>query len=142
MHGVLIGDGEVVAVLVQVVAHRNLAAEGIAAAFDVELVKAVRVGLYEDRHIEARQLDRVRDTAFVTEVRQRDEDAVDAVGVLPEEFTALLGVIPRFDRAEFGRVFVENHRVNIEFCQHLKDIAPPLADQHIGEEVAVADDHA
>ena len=66
------------AVLAQVAADRDLAAEGVAAALEVEMGDVVRIGLDEDGHVQTGQPHRVGDTLLVAEVGQHDDDALDA----------------------------------------------------------------
>jgi hypothetical protein len=75
------GEREGVAVLPQVVADRDLAAEAVAAARRVEAAEVVRLGLDEDRHPQPALAQRLHHRLLVAEVGERDEHAVDAVGV-------------------------------------------------------------
>ena len=76
--------GERDAVLVEIVGDRELAAEGVAAAGDVDLVDLVVARLQQDRHVELRRVDELHDGDFVAEVRQADDQAVDRVALLRE----------------------------------------------------------
>ena len=107
MDGVPLGQREGEAVLAQVVADRDLAAEGVAAALDVERSQVIRVGLHQDRHIQPGELDRVGHALLVAEVGQADQDAVDLVAVLLEQLGAELGVRVGLHRAELGLVLAQ-----------------------------------
>ena len=141
MHGVQVGEREGIAVLAQVVADRDFAAEGIAPPLDRELIQVVRVRLHQDRHVEPGELDRVGHALLVAEVGQADQDAVDAAGVVAEEFSAALGVVPRLHAAELGRILVQHHGLDVHLGKQRQDILPRLRHQLVGEKVAVANNH-
>ena len=91
-HGVGAGVREGNAVLVEVVADGQLAAEGVAAVERVELVQLVVAGLHEDGHAQLGELQGVDHAELIAEVGQGHDDAVDLVAVLVEEVGALAGV--------------------------------------------------
>ena len=135
-------DAERGVVLVEVVAHRDLAAERVPPPFQVELVQVVRERLHQNRDVQAGELDRLRDALFVAEVRQADQDAVDLAGVLVEQRAALFGVLPRLDRAERGIFRREGHDADTHLVQHGQQAAAAFGDQNIREKVSVANDDA
>ena len=53
--------------------------------------------LYENRHGEAGHPAGLGDGALVTEIRERDDDAIDRVPVFAKEFGATRGLGSRFD---------------------------------------------
>ena len=61
-------------------------------------------GLDQHRHAQIGEAERVGQAALFAEVRQRDDDAVDLVGMLLEQRGALLGVLVGLDRAVGGLV--------------------------------------
>ena len=66
----------------------HLAAEAVAAHGDGHGVGAVGRGLHQHRNLEPGEADGVHDAALLAEVGQRDDDAVDLVGVLLEQLGA------------------------------------------------------
>ena len=127
-------------VLTQVVADRDLSAERIPTPLYVQLIQVVGVGLHQDRHGEARQPQRISDALLVAEVRQADEDAVDAVAVAAEELGTRHGVLPGFYGAELGVVLSEKDDVELERRAERQDVAARLGDERVGKEIAIADD--
>ena len=104
------GVGERNAILIEVVAHRNLATEGIAAAVQVNLVVLIVAGLHQYRHMQFGTTDGIDDADFEAEVGQRHDDAVNLVSVLAEEGGTFLAVFQGFHRPTGGGVtFVEYH---------------------------------
>ena len=89
-------------VLPEIVAGRHLAAETVAPVLDGHDLGIVIERVDEYRHPQAGPADGVGHGAFVAEVWQRDEDAVNFDGVLFEQVGALLRVFQGFDRAKFG----------------------------------------
>ena len=89
-------------VLAQVVADAHLAAEAVAAVVDGHLLRVVRERMHQHGYVEAGETDRVGNCALVAEVRERDQDAVDLVTVLPEHLGAEPGLLQRFDGAIVG----------------------------------------
>ena len=77
----------------------HFAAETIAARGDGHGVGAVGRGLHEYRNLEAGEADGVDDAALFTEVGQRDDDAVDLIGMLLEQLGAALRLGIGFHRA-------------------------------------------
>jgi hypothetical protein len=78
---VILGNTEGITKLIQVVADGYLTAEGITATGGRQFVYAVRKGVYQNRHVQARELDCVDDAKFIAEVGERDQNAVDLVPV-------------------------------------------------------------
>lgn len=104
-----VGEGD--AVLVEVVAHRYLAAEGVASAVEVHLVVLVVACLHEYGHVEFGAADGVDDSYLEAEIGQRDNNAVDFLAMLTEEVGALHSVLECLDGAAArGRgVLGKNH---------------------------------
>ena len=81
-------------------------------------------------------------TLFVAKVGKRDQDAIDAILVLLEQFGAFLRIGPGLDRAQLV-VSSSTMTVSIPNCSSFSRIClPSFDDQGIGEEVAIADDDA
>ena len=96
--------GERDAILVEIVGDRELAAEGVATARDVDLVDLVIAGLQQDRHAEAGIVDKFRDGDLVAEVRQADDEAVNDVALRPEMGGVAATVLARLHGAVLRRL--------------------------------------
>ncbi len=72
------------AVLAQVVADGNLAAEGVAPAVEAELIEIVGARLHQNRNMRLGQPDGVGDSLFIAKIRQADQDAFDAIAVFAQ----------------------------------------------------------
>ena len=76
----------------------------------------------QHRHVEAGHLQAVGHAAFIAEVGERDDDAVDGFPVPLEEIGALLGVFPRFHCAELGVFVAQNDNLipelRLKLCRH------------------------
>ena len=114
--GVICGVGEGNSVLVKVVADRNLAAESVAAAIEVNLVVVIVVSLYKDGDAQIGFVDGVDDSDFETEVGKGDDDAVDVVSVFLELGGHLKAVFTGLDAGTSGRgsILGEDHIVIIQ----------------------------
>ena len=97
LHGVLRGDGVRDSILHEVIAGRHLAAEAVTAMGYLHGLFAIGRGLHEDRHLQRGIADGVGDTAFVAEVRQGYDDAVDFIAVFAEEIAAAARLFMSFD---------------------------------------------
>ena len=135
-----LGQREGVAILAQVVADRDLAAEGIAPPLDVELVEVVRIGLDQNGYLQARKLDRIRHALFIAKVGQHHQNAVYLVGVGLEQGRALFGILPRLNSSQVGVLLSQHDRLDTHFVENRQDILPCLGHQLIGEKIAIADD--
>ncbi len=91
------GEGEGDAILIEVVADRNLAAEGIATAIQINLVVVVVAGLNEHGHIEFGTEDGVDDTNLIAEIGKTDQNTVDLIAVGAEELCILDAVLKGLD---------------------------------------------
>ena len=140
--GVALGERVGEAVLAQVAAGRDLAAEGVAAALQVEGGDVIGVGLQEDGHIEPGEAHRVGDALLVAEVGQHHEDTLDVLAVRVEELGAELRLAPRLDAAELGGRDIEDDRLQVHRLEQREHVRACLGDEGVGEEVAVADDDA
>ena len=136
------GEREGNVVLAEVVADRHLAAERIAPVPDGHVFRVVVEGVNEHRHAQAGPAEGVGHAAFVAEVRQRDEDAVNLAGVLLEQIGAFLRVFHGFDRAEFGCVLRQRDHADAEFFERGQDFLAPGVAEVGGKETAIADDDA
>ena len=96
--------GERHAVLIEVVGDRELAAEGVAAARDVDLVDFVVARLEQDRNAEPRLVDKLGNRDLVAEVRQADHETVDRIALLAKMRRVAPCVLARLHRAVLGRL--------------------------------------
>ena len=104
------------AILPQIVADRHLAAEAVAAEGNAHLAGIVRRRLDQNRHAQIGQPNGIGQTALLAEVRQRDDDAVDLIGMLFEERGAGLRLFVGLHRAEGGLLRRSNdHLVSLLF---------------------------
>ena len=87
--GVEAGEREGNAILIEVVADRDLAAECIATAVEVNLVVVVVTGLHKHGHIQFGTEDGIDDTNLITKVRKTHQNAINLVAVCAEEFSVL-----------------------------------------------------
>ncbi len=140
--GVAVGQAELDAILIEVVGHRELAAEGVAATGDRQLARGVGEGMHQHRHAQAGEADRIGHAFFVAKVGQRHQDAVNAILVALKKLGALLSVGPALDRAEVGALLIDNHNIDAKVSQPLQDFLAAFRHQRVGEEVAVANNHA
>ena len=98
--------------------------------------------MYKHRHVKACESYCVRHGPFVTEIRQRHDNAVYLVTVLLEHLSAQPGLYQRLDRAIVGGADVGNNGLDTRFFQGLKDELPALGCEMVREEAPIADDHA
>ena len=91
------------AILIEVVADGNLAAEGIAAAVEVHLVVLIVAGLYQHRYVQFGTTDGIDDAHLVAEIRQRNDDSIDFIAVLTEEFSTFDAVFYGLDATGTSR---------------------------------------
>ena len=134
--GERVGDS----VLLEVVADRHLAAEGVAAEGDAHLAGRVGRGLDEDGHAQVGEAEGVGEAALFAEVGQGDDDAVDLVGVLLEEGGALLGVFVGFDRAVGGDVRGEHDGLDAGGFERGDHFQAAAGGEVAGKESAIAYD--
>ena len=102
--GVACRVGEGHAVLVEIVGDRELAAEGVPAALDVDLVDLVIARLKQDRHVEPRLVDEFGDRDLVAEIRQADHQPVDRIALLAKKRRVAARVLARLHRAVLRRI--------------------------------------
>ena len=132
--------GERDAVLVEIVGDRELAAEGVAAAGDVDLVDLVVARLQQDRHAELRLVDELHDRDFVAEVRQADDQAVDRVAISAEMRGVEAGVVARLHRAVLGRFDRQDGVADAELFELGGELSARFDRRRAVEELAAADD--
>ena len=101
--GVEAGEGEGDAILIKIVANRDLATECIATAVEVNLVVVVVTSLHKYGHVQFGTEDGVDDTNLISEVGKTHQDAVNLVAVCAEEFSVLDTVLERLDGARTRR---------------------------------------
>ena len=136
------GERKANAGLHEIVADRNLAAEGIPAAGHAELAEVVGRALHEHRHVESRELERVGHPLLVAEVGEHHQHAVDRVPMAAKKVGADAGLRMGLDAAELRLLGRDHHRRHAPGLEQGKHLAACLADQLIGKEIAVADDDA
>ena len=95
--GVEGGVGEGNAILIEVVADRNLSTESITALVECHFIILVVTSLYQNRNAKVGHRDSVNYANFKTEVGQRHDDTVNLITVLTEEFGALQSILARLD---------------------------------------------
>jgi hypothetical protein len=84
INGVEFGQRVFDSVLVEVVADRDLAAEGIPAVSDGQLILIIWIGLYQDRYIQPRPADGIGNCPLIAKVGKGDEHTVNFISVLDE----------------------------------------------------------
>ena len=89
---------------------------------------------------EPRAADRVRDSPLVPEVRERDDDPVDLLGVVAEQARAPRRVVQRLHRAVLGVLRSECDNLETRGFEHLEHLGAALAAELAREETAVSDD--
>ena len=136
------GQGIADAVLAEIVADGHLAAKAVAAVADGHLAAVVVEGVDEDGDVEAGPAQGVGDGAFVAEIRQGDEDAVNFVAMRLEQVGAFLGVGEGLDRAELGGVLGQGDGADALGFEDLEDVAAAGLAEVGGEEPAISDDEA
>jgi hypothetical protein len=127
------------AVLPEVVARRHLPAEAVASVSDGHGVRHVLERMHEDRHVELRPAERVGDGAFVSEVWERDQYAVDSVAMILEVIRAESGFLQALDRAVVRGGFGSDDRLDSVSLEHLQDCFPTGLTKMIRKEPPVAD---
>ena len=131
--------GERDAVLVEIVGDRELAAEGVAAAGDVDLVDLVIARLKQDRHVELRLADELHDRDFVAEVRQADDQAVDRVALLAKMRGVEAAVVARLHRAVLCRFDRQDAVADAELFELGDELSARFDRRRAVEELAAAD---
>jgi hypothetical protein len=129
-------------VLLEVIAHAHLAAEGITPVGDSHLSGGVRSRLDQDRHAQSGTLERLGDPALVAEIRQGDDDAVDLVAMPVEELRALARVLPRLDGAELCLPVRQHDDAVTRARQSANDLVMTRLREMVRKEAAIPDDHA
>ena len=103
-----IGEGNTI--LIEVVANRNLATEGVTTAVEIHLVVLVVASLHQYGHVELGASNGVDDTHLEAEVRQRHDDTVDLITILAEELGALATILHRLHGTiRQGLGHIQNH---------------------------------
>jgi hypothetical protein len=126
--------------LTEVIADRHLAAEAVAAVLDRHPGAFVAEGVDQDRHLQSRPAQRVRNRALVAEVRERHDHAVDLVTVLAKEVGACACVRETLDGAVQRRLRVECDDAEPVFPQRRQNLGATRRAQVRREKAAVPDD--
>jgi hypothetical protein len=114
-------------VLHQIVADRHFSAEAVAPVANGHAARRVRRSLHQNRHAQPGHSQGVRHGAFIAEVGQRDDDAVNLAAMLLKQLRAAGGFRSGFDGAVFGLFGTNrNHPIAglLNGCDHFR--APAL----------------
>ena len=130
------------AILREIVAGGHLAAEAVAAVGDAHLGGGIGRGLDEYGDVQSGPAQRVGDGAFVAEIGQRHDDAVDFGGVLLEQVGAEVRFGQRFDGAVAGLFGSYQHGSVAGLFERGDHFGAAALRQMAGKESAVADDNA
>ena len=109
---------------------------------DPHLRRVVGGGVDQDRHVQSGEAQRVGDAAFVAEVGERDDHAVDVVPMLPEEGGAGLGLVATLDGAVVRLARPHDHGVVPLLLQGAEDLLASRAGEVSRKEAPIADDDA
>ena len=126
------------AVLPQIITGGHFSAKTVAAVRDGHFRRGIGRGLHQHRNFQPRKTHGVGDGAFVAEIRQRDDHAVNAVGIGAEEFGATHGLFVGFDRAVIAQLHVQNHHIHAGFLQHLYHLCPAQLGKVAREKAAIS----
>jgi len=133
--GVLASHTVLDVALVEIVAQRDFATEGIAAVFQLHAIERVVTGLNQDRDVKFGQIDGRSHTDFVAEVGQDHEDAVNFILVGFEQLGTGFGVFVGHDRAEWRLIFAQDDGFDALGCKLGQDFLAFLTDQMIWEKL-------
>ena len=95
--------------------------------------------MHQHRHLQTRPANGVGHRALVAKVGQRDQDAVDLVGLFPEQIRAQPGVAEAFDGAARGGFDGWNDGANAELLERGQNLLATRVAQVSGKESAVPD---
>ena len=142
--GVEAGERVGNAILIEVVADRDLAAECIATAVEVNLVVVVVTGLHKHGHVQFGTEDGIDDTNLITEVGKTHQDAVNLVAVCAEEFSILDTVLKRLDgaRTRRGGILGKDDIFITFLVERLEQLLLYVTSEFRVEVGACANDHA
>src|SRR5437867_4256913 len=98
--------------LEEIVADGNLPAERITPSRDMEAIEIVRIALNQHGHVELRQLQGFRDSTFIAEIREHDENAQQRVAMPAKQRGALARIGEGLHAAELRRLRIEHHRLD------------------------------
>jgi hypothetical protein len=135
-------DGIWNAVLLKIVASRHFAAEAVAARGDRHLQGIVGCGLYQHWNVQIGESQRICNRALLAKVRQGDDDAVDSFAIAFEQIGAAAGFLAGLDGPVLTFVRGERHHIYPARFQYAQHVFSAALGQMIGEESAVAHDHA
>ena len=97
-----VGEGDTI--LVEIVVVGELAAKGVAAAGDIDLVDLVVACLEENGQVELGARDEFENGDLVAEVRQANDEAVEGIALGAEMFRIEAGVLARLHGAVLSRL--------------------------------------
>ncbi len=137
-----VGEGNVI--LIEVVAHRDLAAESVTTAVEVHLIVLIVTGLHEHGHVEVGIADGIDDANLETEVRQRHHDTVDLVAVLAELLRNLQAILTGLNATASGGcgVLGQDDILISQLADGLEELLAHVACQFGVEIGACSYDHA
>jgi hypothetical protein len=122
----------------EVVATAHLAAETVSPRGDGHGVRAIGRGLNQDGHLQPGEADGVDYAALFAKVGKGNDDAVDFVGVLLEQFCALLRLSVSLHRAVFGVLRAQHDGAGAGSLKDLDDLIAAGFCQVIRKKSAIA----
>ncbi|OPZ09743.1 MAG: hypothetical protein BWZ10_02528 [candidate division BRC1 bacterium ADurb.BinA364] len=136
------GQAEFDAVLAQIVADRHFSAKTVAPVLDRHFSGGVAEGMHQHGHIQLGPAQGVGHGAFVAEIGQGHQHAVDSVAVGPEQVRAFSGFRHRLHRAELGRLGGQRDDFEPFLLQDIQHCFAAGLAEMVREKAAVAHDQA
>ena len=134
----LAGQGKRNAILPQVVAERNFAAEAVTSGRQPHFIQVVLFRLHQYRHIQPGQTQRFGNGLFITKVRQQHHNAVNRFAMLTKQRSTGFGLLPRLDATQIGLGFIQHHRIDVHLFKQRYRLLARLAHQIAGKKSPVA----
>lgn len=92
----------------------------------------------EHWNIQAGQFEGIGHPFFIAKIRQADEDAIEFLAMLFEEFRAFPGVLMGLDAPQFGIIFSQLNGFDAIFTAEAGQVRPGFGYQLVGKEITVA----
>ena len=128
-------------ILLQVVADRHLPAEAVPPERNRHLSHMVGRRLNQHRHLQIRQLERIRQPTLLAKVRQRNDDPIDLSRMRLEQRRALLCILVGLYRP-MRRLFRTQHkRLDARSLQRRNHLQPSTGGKVAGKKSTVAHNH-
>src|SRR5215831_5588430 len=137
----LAGQGERYAVLAEIVGGAHLAAEAVPPVADAHGARVVGKGMQQNRNVESAPAQHVGDSALISEIGERDQNAVYLISPAAKQFSAEASLVERFYGADIGRAGFHDHGPDLVLGQYRQDALTATGGQVMGEEASVAYDH-